>query len=235
MLAVLVGLVMACALVGRSRATHYRQANPKPRMQGPPPKPQHPAELSSSGRQQVLQLLTSSEYADFSVAQVWAQELDAGRYWCSQRTMHRILAAAKLNGERRRQATHPPRVIPELTATAPNEVWSWDITKMRRPAKGIWYHAYVVIDIYSRYVVAWRIETIEAAELAAEAITEQGRAPDYLLADGGAAMISKPLASLHRAPSYLIRHAPGPQPEPNATKPTSKPKTSTEHERSTPQ
>ena len=145
-------------------------------------------------------MLTSDAYADLSVAQVWARELDAGRYHCSQRTMHRILAAQAMNGERRRQATHPPRKIPELVATGPNDVWSWDITKMRGPAKGIWFHAYVVIDIYSRYVVGWRIESIEdgqlAADLVADAITEQGRAPGYLHADGGAAMTSKPLSSL---------------------------------------
>ena len=114
--------------------------------------------------------------------------------------MHRILAAQAMNGERRRQATHPPRKIPELVATAANDVWSWDITKMRGPAKGVWYHAYVVIDIFSRYVVGWRIETVEdgelAADLVADAIAEQGRAPGYLHADGGAAMTSKPLASL---------------------------------------
>ena len=191
---------MACALVGRSRATHHRQANPPPRVHGPHPKPQHPAELTKTQREKVLQVLTSSEYVDLSVAQVWARELDAGRYYCSERTMHRILAAQKLGGERRRQATHPARVIPELIATAANEVWSWDITKMRGPAKGIWYHGYVVIDIYSRCVVAWRIEQIEdgdlAADLIAEALVEQGTAPGYLHADGGAAMTSKPLASL---------------------------------------
>lgn len=200
LLAVLVGVVMACALVGRARVTHHRQANPKPRMHGPHPKPQHPAELTSEERQQVLAVLTSPEYADMSVAQVWVRELDAGRYWCSQRTMHRLLAAAGMNGERRAQATHPPRVIPELTATAPNEVWSWDITKLRGPSKGIWYHAYVIIDIFSRYIVGCRVETVEdgdmAADLVAEAITEQGRAPGYLHADGGAAMTSKPLSSL---------------------------------------
>lgn len=200
LLAVLIGVVWACALVGRSRATHYRQANPKPRMYGPHPKPQHPAELTAGERQQVLAVLTSDEYTDLSVAQVWATELDAGRYYCSESTMHRILREHRLNGERRRQATHPPRVIPELVATAPNAVWSWDITKMQGPVKGIWYHAYVVIDIYSRCVMAWRIETVEdgdlAADLVAEAIADQGAAPGYLHADGGAAMTSKPLASL---------------------------------------
>ncbi|TLP90429.1 IS3 family transposase [Nesterenkonia salmonea] len=200
LLAVLIGIVWACALVGRSRATHHRQANPKLKVYGPHPKPQHPAELTETERQRVLGVLISDDYADASVAQVWATELDAGRYYCSQRTMHRILKAHRMNGERRRQAVHPPRVIPELVATAPNQVWSWDITKMRGPAKGVWYHAYVVIDIYSRMVIGWRIEQIEdgqlASDLLAEAIIEQGRAPGWLHADGGAAMTSKPLASL---------------------------------------
>lgn len=194
------GVGDACRLVGRSRATHHRQANPRPRVHGPWPKPQHPAELSAAERQAVLDLLNSPEYADLAVAQVWARELDAGRYWCSQRTMYRVLAEAGLGGERRRQATHPPRVIPELVAHAPNHVWSWDITKMRGPGKGCWYHAYVILDIFSRYVVGWRIEAVEdghlAADLVADIVHTQGTAPGHLHADGGAAMTSKPLASL---------------------------------------
>lgn len=169
-------------------------------MHGPWPKPCHPAELSVQERDQILMVLNSEEYADLAVAQVWARELDEGRYWCSQSTMYRILAEAGLSGERRRQATHPPRVIPELVATSSNIVWSWDITKMRGPSKGCWYHAYVVIDIFSRYVVGWRIETVEDGALAADLITDivavQGTSPEYLHADGGAAMTSKPLASL---------------------------------------
>ena len=200
LLAVLIGVVWACALVGRSRATHHRQANPKLKMHGPHPKPRHPAELTAAERAKVLSVLISDDYADCSVAQVWACELDAGRYYCSQRTMHRILAEHRMNVERRRQAAHPPRVVPELVATCPNHVWSWDITKLRGPAKGVWYQAYVVIDIYSRLVIAWRIEHHEdgqlAADLVTEAIAEQGTAPGWVHADGGAAMTSKPLASL---------------------------------------
>ena len=196
----LIGVVWACLLVGLSRATHHRVLNPQPRFIGPLPKPQHPAELDETERAAIITLLTSEEYAEMSVHQVWARELDEGRYWGSPRTMYRVLADAKLGGERRRQATHPPRVIPELIAHAPMVAWSWDITKMRGPAKGIWYHAYVVIDIFSRYVVGWRIEAIEdgdlAAELVADIVAEQGRPPAYLHADGGAAMTSKPLASL---------------------------------------
>lgn len=195
-----VGVGRACALVGRSRATHHRQANPKPRVHGPWLKPHHPAELSAGERGQVLDLLNCDAYADLAVAQVWARELDAGQYWCSQSTMYRILAEAGLCGERRRQATHPPRAIPELVAEAPNAVWSWDITKMRGPSRGCWYHAYVVIDIFSRYVLGWRLEAVEDGDLAADLVKDivagQGTGPGYLHADGGAAMTSKPLASL---------------------------------------
>lgn len=127
LLTTLVGVVTACALAGRSRATHHRQAHPTPRMLGPHPKARHPAELTAAERETVLNVLSSDEYADVSVAQVWARELDEGRYYCSQRTMYRILAAAGQSGERRRHATHPPRAIPELVATAANDVWSWDI------------------------------------------------------------------------------------------------------------
>jgi len=199
-LAGLLGVVRACGLVGRSRATHHRQGHPKPRMHGPWPKPRHPAELDAAERGRVLVMLNSQEYADLAVAQVWARELDAGRYWCSQSTMYRILAEAGQSGDRRRQATHPARAIPELVAEEPNAVWSWDITKMRGPSKGCWYHAYVVIDIFSRYVLGWRVEALEdgtlAADLVTDIVTGQGRAPGYLHADGGAAMTSKPLASL---------------------------------------
>ena len=190
----------ACELVGRSRATHHRQAHPKPKVFGPHPKPKHPAELSAAEREQILAVLNSDDYANSSVAQVWACELDEGRYWCSQRTMYRILAAAGQGGERRRQATHPPRAIPELVAEAPNVVWSWDITKLAGPARGIWYHAYVVLDIFSRYDLGWRVEAVDDGRLATDQIDDiiatQGTPPGWLHADGGAAMTSKPLSSL---------------------------------------
>ncbi|MHB1065783.1 MAG: IS3 family transposase [Georgenia sp.] len=195
-----VGIARACALVGRSRATHHRQAHPAPRVHGPWPRPHHRGELSEAERVGVLAVLNSVAYADMAVAQVWARELDEGRYHCSQSTMYRILAEAGQNGERRRQATHPPKVVPELVAEAPNEVWSWDITKMRGPSKGCWYHAYVILDIFSRYILGWRIESVEdgllATDLIAEIIAEQDTPPAYLHADRGAAMTSKPLASL---------------------------------------
>lgn len=195
-----VGVVEACRLVGRSRASQHRHTNPRPPRQGPRREVVHPAELSAQERQAVLGLFTTEVYVDLSVNQVWARELDEGRYWCSARTMYRVLAVAGMSGERRRQATHPPRTIPELVATAPGQVWSWDITKMRGPAKGIWYHAYVVLDIFSRYLLGWRIEHVEdgqlAVDLVEDIVAEQGHPPGYLHADGGAAMTSKPLASL---------------------------------------
>ena len=120
----LVGVVMACRLVGRSRATHHRRAYPTPQVLGPRRRAPHPAQLSTAEREQVLGLLTSEAYADMSVNQVWAYELDDGRYWCSARTMYRILDSLAMSGDRRRQASHPPRTIPELVATSPNEVWS---------------------------------------------------------------------------------------------------------------
>lgn len=194
-------MVRACTLVGRSRATHHRQASPKPRVHGPWPKARHPAELSPTERAEVLRVLNHEEYANLSPTQVYVRELDEGRYWCSQRTMYRVLKEAGMGGERRRQATHPPRAIPELIATKPLDVWSWDITKMRGPAKGIWYHAYVVLDIFSRYVVGWRVEKIEDGQLAADlvqaiVVENGGEPPGYLHADGGAAMTSKALASM---------------------------------------
>lgn len=200
-LTMLVGVVAACALVGLSRATHHRAMNPKPAMQGPREAPRaHPAALDAHERAAVLAMLDSDEYGNVSVAQVYARELDAGRYWCSPRTMYRILNDAGQSGERRRQATHPSRVIPELVAHAPGDVWSWDITKLRGPGKGCWYHAYVILDIFSRYVVGWRIENVEdgclAADLVEQIVAETGHRPGWLHADGGAAMTSKSLASL---------------------------------------
>ncbi|MFJ2417973.1 IS3 family transposase, partial [Streptomyces brevispora] len=109
------GTTAACRLAGRSRATHYRRLSLKPKPE-PAPRAAPPSALSSAERAEVLALLNRPEYADLPPAQVWARELDAGNYWCSERTMYRILSAAGQNGERRRQATHPARTIPELVA-----------------------------------------------------------------------------------------------------------------------
>ena len=114
----------ACRLTGRSRATHYRRLNPPaPRESAPRPAPA--SALSAVERAEVLALLNRPDYADLPPAQVWARELDEGRYWCSERTMYRILSAAGQNGERRRLATHPAKTVPQLVATAPCQVLTW--------------------------------------------------------------------------------------------------------------
>lgn len=188
----------ACALLGWSRATHYRARRPV--AQGPRrARPVPPNALSDTEREQVLARLTSTRFADKSVAQTWATLLDEGTYLCSMSTMHRILRAAGQAGERRRQAVHPPRAKPELLATAPGDVWSWDITKLRGPERGVYYDLYVVIDIFSRYVVAWTVAAREdaaiATELLAEAMAVHG-APGSVHADRGTSMTSKPVAQL---------------------------------------
>jgi transposase InsO family protein len=111
-------------------------------------------------------MLTSATYRDLAIPQVWARELDEGRYWCSVSTMYRIARAAGQVRERRRLATHPARVRPELLARGPSQVWSWDITALKGPVKGIWYKCYVILDIYSRYVTGWLVAAAEDATVA---------------------------------------------------------------------
>jgi putative transposase len=196
-----VGTARACRLTGLSRATHYRRATPPARK---PRKPRGPAPnaLSAAERQQVLELLNSPDYADLAPAQVWARELDEGRFWCSESTMYRILRSAGQVGERRRQATHPARVKPELVADGPNQVWSWDITKLRGPVKGVWYQLYTVIDIWSRYVVGHVVAAGEDGDIAealiADAALREGVNPDQLTvhADRGGAMTCKTVKQL---------------------------------------
>ena len=122
----------ACALLGASRATRYRRRRPP--VPGPPaPRPAPPNALTEAERQHVLAVLRSAEYCDLAPAQVWARLLDDGIYLCSISTMYRLLAIAGENRERRRQRTHPARKKPELIARRPNQVWSWDITKLQGP------------------------------------------------------------------------------------------------------
>ncbi|WP_405971768.1 IS3 family transposase [Streptomyces sp. NBC_00988] len=192
------GIAAACRLAGRSRATHYRHRHPVPRVRRPRPTPA--SALSAAERAQILALLNRAEYADLPPAQVWARELDAGRYWCSERTMYRILAAAGQSGERRRQAAHPAKVVPQLRADAPCQVLTWDITKLRGPDKGEWYHLYVIIDIFSRYICGFTVERAESAERARELIREtierNGIVPETVHADRGTSMTSKKVSQL---------------------------------------
>lgn len=191
----------ACELLGASRATlHRRRRGP---LHGPPAPRLEPAnKLTEPERQHVLSLLRSERYCDLAPAQVWSQLLDDGIYLCSIRTMYRLLAAVGENRERRRQRTHPARKRPELIARAPNQVWSWDITKLAGPERGVYYELFVIIDIYSRYVVAWCVAAAETGELAeafiADALDSQGIERDQLTlhADRGSSMTSKPVAQL---------------------------------------
>lgn len=193
------GITAACRLTGRSRATHYRRLRP-----APPSRPRkrqvQPSALTAEERAAVLALMNGDEYAELPPAQIWARELDAGRYHCSVSTMYRILREKGQNGERRRQAAHPAKTVPELVATAPSQVFTWDITKTAGPAKGIWYHAYVIIDIFSRYIVGHTVEAAESAEraeeLIRETITRNGIVPETVHADRGTSMTSKKVSQL---------------------------------------
>jgi putative transposase len=200
-LAAVTSMKQACALLGASRATRYRRRR-RP-VAGPPVSRPVPANaLTEAERQHVLSVLRSPEYCDLAPAQVWARLLDDGIYLCSIRTMYRLLAIAGENRERRRQRTHPAKKKPELIATAPNRVWSWDITKLQGPTRGTYYELFVIIDIFSRYVVGWMVSPAETGELAeafiADTLAVHGIARDQLTlhADRGTSMTSKPVAQL---------------------------------------
>lgn len=191
----------ACELLGAARATVYRRRNP-PRRPAPAPRPAPANRLSEAERQHILSVLRSEAYCDLAPAQVWARLLDDGIYLCSIRTMYRLLTIAGESRERRRQRTHPARKKPELIARRPNEVWSWDITKLQGPQRGIYYQLYVIIDIYSRYVVGWTVAATETGELAEQLIADTLARHDIkrdqlaLHADRGTSMTSKPVAQL---------------------------------------
>ncbi|MFJ9367827.1 transposase [Nocardia sp. NPDC101769] len=197
----LCGTRAACALTGKSRATLHRHRHPQPPRHGPRRPVVHPAALSSTERAAVLTELRSDRFVDKSPAQVWAILLDEGRYLCSISTMYRLLRGHGEVRERRRQASHPPRTKPELVATGPNQVWSWDATKLAGPFKGKYYTLLVMLDIFSRKAVAWKVIPAEsqwiAKQFQLDAIAaNNGIIPDYIHADNGGPMTSKPVAEL---------------------------------------
>lgn len=198
-----VSVVRACALTGRSRATHYRRLRSSPATKAPIPhadRAKPPSTLSDQERATVLTVINQDGYADLSICQIWARELDEGRYHGSMSTMYRIARAAGQSRERRQLASHPPKKIPELLATGPSQVWSWDITKLRGPVKGVWYHLYALIDIYSRYSPGWMVRNAEDSVVAAEfidtAVARNGERPHTIHADRGTSMTSKTVAML---------------------------------------
>ena len=183
-----------------ARSTLYRRrqpVTPKPKRR---PRP-HRA-LDETEHEEVLGALHCERFVDKAPAQVWATLLDEGTYLCSIRTMYRILEEHGEVRERRNQRRHPNYTKPELLAEAPNQVWSWDITKLRGPVKWTYYYLYVILDIFSRYVVGWMLAHRESAALAqrliAESCRKQDIEPDQLTlhADRGGSMRSKPVGLL---------------------------------------
>ena len=197
----LVGTAGACRGSGKSRASHYRRCQP-PKLGPSRPRSTPPNALCEEETAELLALLRSPRFVDLAPAQVWAVTLDEGRYLASISTMYRVLRAHDEVRERRAQAKHPTRARPELMADKANMCWSWDITKLRGPDKGVWFDCYVAIDIFSRYVVGWMVATTETAELAeafiTRAVTTQGITKGELNihADRGTSMTSKGVAEL---------------------------------------
>lgn len=196
-----VGTHPACRALGVAPATIYRRRKPppsKPRR----PRPRPPRALTPAQREQVLDELRSERFVDRSPAQVWATLLDEGRYLASERTMYRLLAEHCEVRERRNQRTHPAYAKPELLAERPNEVWSWDISKLLGPAKWSYYYLYVILDVFSRYAVGWTLQHRESAQVAQHLITQAVGQQDVepgeltLHADRGSSMTAKPLAFL---------------------------------------
>jgi len=201
-----IGVAAACVALSINRSGVYRARArwarrnwctlPRKRRARPP------LAFSVAERSALLQILNSVRFADLPPTAVYAILLDEGRYHGSIRTMYRLLAAEGLAGERRKQRVHTAYAKPELLAVRPNEVWSWDITKLKGPAKWTCFHLYVILDIFSRYVVGWMIAARESAALAEQIIADtahkQRIIPGTLTlhADRGSSMRSKPVAAL---------------------------------------
>lgn len=193
-----VGVKPACEALGASRATVYRRLRPRP----PQPRPESWRALSADERAAVLRVLYDPRFVDASPGEIYATLLDEGVRLASESTMYRILRQERAVRERRAVRRHPTYVKPELVATGPNQLWSWDITKVRGPDRRVWYHLYVILDVYSRYVVGWMLATTETAALAdrfiAETLEKEGIIPGTLTlhSDRGSSMRSKAVAEL---------------------------------------
>jgi putative transposase len=194
------GVEATCLALDVSRATYYRWLQPD--VFWVAPRPHQPRALLPEETSAVLEVLHECRFADLAPAQVYATLLDEKRYLCSERTMYRILAASDEVRERRAQLMHPRYTAPELLATHPNQLWSWDITKLKGPATWTYYYLYVILDVFSRYVVGWMVAPNESATLAKKLIAEtcerQAIQPGQLTvhADRGSSMRSKLVAQL---------------------------------------
>jgi putative transposase len=196
-----IGIQAACAALGLPRSRFYRARLAQP-VPAAAPARSSPRRLSEAEREKVHQTLNAARFADQAPREVYATLLDEGHYLCSVRSMYRILHENEQVRERRDQLRHPIYRKPELIATGPNQVWSWDITKLRGPVTWSYFYLYVILDLFSRYVVGWMIALQEAAHLAEELIAstyrKQGIYPGQLTlhADRGNPMTSKPVAFL---------------------------------------
>lgn len=167
-----VGLKPACVALGVSRATLYRRRARQAETRRDSGRHPPPLKLGAQERQTVVDLLHSARFVDASPHTIHATLLDEGRYLCSVRTLYRILAQEDELKERRRVCRHPRYVKPELLATGPNALWSWDITKLKGPVKWTYFHLYVILDVFSRYAVGWMVASRESATLAKKLIRE---------------------------------------------------------------
>jgi putative transposase len=198
----IIGTRPACRAVGASVATIYRRRRP-PEPRPPRPRPAPDRALSEPEHEAVLEVLHSERFVDVSPEETYATLLDEGSYLCSTRTMYRILAAHHGGvRERRAQLTHPDYAKPELLAERLNELWSWDVSKLKGPAKWTWFYLYVILDVFSRYIVAWTVQYRENAQLAMalieQAAEQQQITPKILTlhADRGSPQRAKPVAFL---------------------------------------
>lgn len=193
-----VGVKPACDALGASRATLYRHRRPR---LVPAPRTCWRA-LSAAERARVLAVLYDPRFVDASPAEVYATLLDQGVHIASESTMYRILRGERAVRERRGVRRHPTYPKPELVATGPNQIWSWDITKIRGPERRVWFHLYVILDVFSRKVVGWMLAAAETATLAerfiAETLEKEGIATGTLTlhSDRGTSMRSKTVAEL---------------------------------------
>ena len=192
------GVAASCRAMAVSRATFYRVGQPRPSSRRRPP----PRSLTLHEKYVVLDTLNSERFVDHAPVEIYATLLDEDVYLCSVRTMYRILAGAKQVRERRRQARRPAYVKPELLATGPNQLWCWDITKLRGPGRWQYFHLYTMLDVYSRYVVGWLLADREDKCLAGDLVTEscrkQGILPGQLTihSDRGSAMVANSMTQL---------------------------------------
>ena len=192
------GVSQACRVLSVPRSSLYRSRKPQ---EAPSPRPTPPRALSQEERTEVRAILNSDRFCDEAPREVYATLLDQGQYYCHWRTMYRILEEHDEVHERRNQRRHPVSNQPELRATGPNQLWSWDITQLRG-LNGVYYYLYTIIDVFSRYVPGWMIAKRESAQLAerliAETCVKQGIEPDQLVlhADRGSAMRAKTVAQL---------------------------------------